>query len=179
MDSTLLLRKVSLFIFFLASLCFFRTESFTSKTCGTSTFLQTRLVRSSYSCESNFKNESKMRLNALFNFWNASDKNKKKKERQKNKLSEDIMKYAHDPILFEKAVMEQRKKILESENRTKSGTEQELKRKPYQSIEQWDEEAKIKSRDSSSWEERVQYEGQIHGDRFKQNEILRQNLKNF
>lgn len=48
----------------------------------------------------------------------------------------------------------------------------------YVRAEDWDAEEQRKSK-SGSWEERVQFDGQRHGNRFAQNEILRHNLKAF
>jgi len=49
-------------------------------------------------------------------------------------------------------------------------------KKGYVPIEKWDQERKQKL-DSMSWEERMQFDAQKYGNQFKQNEILRQNLK--
>jgi len=47
----------------------------------------------------------------------------------------------------------------------------------YVRAEDWEAEQEEKRKNGSlSWEERVQFEGQRSGDRFKQNEILRHNL---
>jgi hypothetical protein len=47
-------------------------------------------------------------------------------------------------------------------------------RKGYQRIEDWDAETK----QSSAWEEKVQFDGQRHGNRFAQNNILLKHLNN-
>jgi len=50
-------------------------------------------------------------------------------------------------------------------------------RKGYVPVEEWEAEQKRKGMAGElSWEERVQFDGQRSGDRFKQNEILRHNL---
>ena len=49
-------------------------------------------------------------------------------------------------------------------------------KKGYVRAEEWDAQTK---RADLSWEERVQFDGQRHGDRFMQNEILRKNLNYF
>lgn len=49
--------------------------------------------------------------------------------------------------------------------------------KKYVPIEEWEEERK--NGENMSWEERLQWESQRSGDQFRQNEILRQNLKQF
>merc|ERR1712232_690233 len=112
---------------------------------------------------------SNWRLYAFFNFqkWvGITVEDKKEESDETNALSEDILKYAHDPVLFEKAVMEQRKKQNEQQ------VEEDIApKKPYQRIEDWEAEKKQQMREGMSWEERVQYEGQRHGDQYKQNEI--------
>ena len=47
----------------------------------------------------------------------------------------------------------------------------------YQKIEDWDAERKEKG--ILSWEEKVQYDGQRHGNQFRQNDILTRNLHSF
>jgi hypothetical protein len=49
--------------------------------------------------------------------------------------------------------------------------------KKYVPIEEWEEQRK--NGENMSWEERLQWESQRGGDQFRQNEILRQNLKQF
>lgn len=50
----------------------------------------------------------------------------------------------------------------------------------YVRVEEWNEQQKQKQKCANlTWEERVQFEGQRQGDRFRQNEILRKNLKYF
>jgi hypothetical protein len=51
------------------------------------------------------------------------------------------------------------------------------KTKKYIPIEQWEEQRK--NGENMTWEERLQWESQRSGDQFRQNEILRQNLKQF
>jgi hypothetical protein len=63
-------------------------------------------------------------------------------------------------------------------NSTGSLSNQDAKKKGYVPIEQWDKEQKELLK-QMSWEQRVQYEGQRNGDQFRQNEILRKNLKTF
>lgn len=48
----------------------------------------------------------------------------------------------------------------------------------YVRAEVWEEQEREKAK-SLNWEERVQFDGQVHGNRFNQNEILRHNLKGF
>jgi hypothetical protein len=50
-------------------------------------------------------------------------------------------------------------------------------KKKYVPIEEWEEQRK--NGENMSWEERLQWESQRGGDQFRQNEILRQNLKQF
>jgi hypothetical protein len=50
----------------------------------------------------------------------------------------------------------------------------------YQRVEDWDREQRELAKEGAlSWEERVQFDGQRHGNRFQQNEILRHHLKTF
>lgn len=59
---------------------------------------------------------------------------------------------------------------------TSTSTDDTPKKSGYVRVEEWNERAK---RANLTWEERVQFEGQKHGDRFMQNEILRKNLNWF
>lgn len=47
----------------------------------------------------------------------------------------------------------------------------------YTRVEEWNEKKYKKT--NLTWEERVQWEGQQHGDKFMQNEILRKNINYF
>jgi hypothetical protein len=48
----------------------------------------------------------------------------------------------------------------------------------YQRAEDWDREQREQAK-GLSWEERVQFDGRRHGNRFQQNEILRHHLKTY
>ena len=89
---------------------------------------------------------------------------------------DDLLKAASDPEAFERYVLQQSKKAEPKE------VSEETK-KPvsnYKRIEEWDKEQRAKGKDKTlSWEERVQYDGQRHGNQFHQNEILRKNLNGF
>jgi len=55
--------------------------------------------------------------------------------------------------------------------------EKENPRPKYQRIEEWDAEQKQKAKSGTlSWEEKVQFDGQRHGNQYRQNEILRKHL---
>ena len=84
-----------------------------------------------------------------------------------------LQKAAKDPKLFEEYVLN--KKKVKEEPKIEEEKPASAK-KGYVPIEQWDEERK---KDSLQWEEKVQFEGQMYGNRFNQNEILRHNLKTF
>lgn len=113
---------------------------------------------------------------------------------------------ASDPAAFEKMVMDQQQQEKEDggsnndatasdddasgsprqDDRSppKDLTREEIdminKRKGYQRVEEWDAELRErKAKGELSWEERVQFDGQRHGNQFLQNEILRKNLKGF
>jgi hypothetical protein len=51
-------------------------------------------------------------------------------------------------------------------------------RRGYQRVEDWEQEQREQAK-SLSWEERVQFDGQRHGNRFQQNEILRRHIKTY
>ena len=55
----------------------------------------------------------------------------------------------------------------------------EKKKFVYQRAEDWDREIKNRDKGNMSWEERVQWEGQMNGNKFRQNEILRHHLNGF
>lgn len=56
-----------------------------------------------------------------------------------------------------------------------NGNADGIKKKGYQRIEEWDAEYK----ENMSKEQRMQWDAQRGGDRFRQNEILRHNLNSF
>jgi len=85
---------------------------------------------------------------------------------------EELMMAAKDPVTFEAYVLQKNKpKEKEPED-----APPKAKGKGYVPIEDWD---KNRSKDDLSWEERVQFEGRRNGDQYKQNEILRHNLKSW
>jgi hypothetical protein len=97
-----------------------------------------------------------------------------------------ILTAASDPQSFEKAVMKSQIPHVATNNTTDTTaiTAETTNRNTttgskYVRAEVWDEQEREKAKSSSNWEERVQYDGQIHGNRFNQNEILRHNLKGF
>ena len=85
-----------------------------------------------------------------------------------------------DPAAFEAYVLrkQQAKKKQEEEDATKlkKSKDEELVKKGYVPIEQWD---KDRMKDDLGWEEKVQFDGQRFGNKFQQNEILRKNLKSW
>jgi len=92
---------------------------------------------------------------------------------------------AKDPKRFEEFIATQSKMESDMKNnqeneqeRIKSNSTGPVSSKGYVPIEQWDKEQKELLKEMS-WEQRVQFEGQRNGDQFRQNEILRKNLKTF
>ena len=87
---------------------------------------------------------------------------------------------AQDPKSFEAYVLNKNKKEKEkikTQAQIQAVTNEEGgKKKGYVPIEQWNEN---RSKDNLSWEEKVQFEGQRLGNQFRQNEILRKNLKSW
>lgn len=65
---------------------------------------------------------------------------------------------------------------LTSEEASTSEEEAPPKVIKYVPIEQWDEE-RSKDADNMSWEEKVQFEGLKHGNRYRQNQILNHHLR--
>jgi hypothetical protein len=99
-----------------------------------------------------------------------------------------ILAAASDAKSFENAVMMQSDSVMIEDSFAKSsnGTSsleisipQAPKKGGYVRAEDWEAEERRKARNASSWEERVQFDGQQHGNRFSQNEILRHHLKGF
>jgi hypothetical protein len=95
---------------------------------------------------------------------------------------EELQKAARDPKAFEAYVL--KKNNLENAvDNTEEKSDDNVddsptlpKKKGYVPIEQWDADRK---KDSMSWEEKVQYDGQRFGNRVNQNEILRNNIHRF
>lgn len=77
---------------------------------------------------------------------------------------------AKDPKTFEEFIKNGRLDAKKKKKTPKPGA--------YQRIEEWDAEQERKRADMS-WEERVQFDGQRFGDKFKQNSILKRNLNGF
>jgi hypothetical protein len=94
-----------------------------------------------------------------------------------------LMNIASDAATFEKAVMESN--TTEETKREKHGRFQPgnhpheapktTKKGAYQRVEDWDRERK----ESMSWEEKVQFDGQRYGNQVKQDDILRHHLHTF
>eukprot|EP00591_Stephanopyxis_turris_P005399 CAMPEP_0195527808 /NCGR_PEP_ID=MMETSP0794_2-20130614/29736_1 /TAXON_ID=515487 /ORGANISM="Stephanopyxis turris, Strain CCMP 815" /LENGTH=117 /DNA_ID=CAMNT_0040658809 /DNA_START=291 /DNA_END=644 /DNA_ORIENTATION=+ len=90
--------------------------------------------------------------------------------RKRKNLPETILESSHDSESFEKLAMEQMKKGPINEI---SKPEEVVQSRGYQRIEEWDAENK----QNMTWEQRVQFDGQRHGDRVKQNTILQKFLR--
>lgn len=86
---------------------------------------------------------------------------------------ERLTQAAADPQSFEQLALQK------EEEETTAADDQPKQERNYVPVEEWDAAQKNSTIGSMSWEERVQFEGQRHGNRFRQNEILRQNLKGF
>lgn len=80
---------------------------------------------------------------------------------------------ASSPVV---ATTQQSMALFASHNTTDSASEEQAashqEKKGYVRVEEWDAQQKA----SLQWDEKVQFDGQCHGDRWQQNEILRQNL---
>ncbi|KAL7481284.1 hypothetical protein ACHAW6_006968 [Cyclotella cf. meneghiniana] len=89
-----------------------------------------------------------------------------------------LQRASKDPDAFEKFIEESmaKKKIAASRGAgDENGRSPDKKRGKYQPIEEWDAQRK----ESMSAEERLQWECQRNGNRFRQNEILNHHLKSF
>lgn len=58
---------------------------------------------------------------------------------------------------------------------TPTEIDQTKKQRGYQRVEDWEAD-QLKEQKKLSWEERVMYDGQQHGNKLEQNDILRKNL---
>lgn len=95
-----------------------------------------------------------------------------------------IVAAASNPQSFENAVLKpQNHKTIAahpiSNSTETSGTTNSTGGSKYVRAEVWEEQERERAKSSSNWEERVQFDGQVHGNRFNQNEILRHHLKGF
>jgi hypothetical protein len=99
-----------------------------------------------------------------------------------------ILAVASDAKTFENAVIRQPNTamIQDSTSSFSSNTSsseisssQVPKKGGYVRAEDWEAEERRKAKNASSWEDWVQFDGQMHGNRFSQNEILRHHLKGF
>mmetsp|Transcript_23380 Transcript_23380/g.28723 ORF Transcript_23380/g.28723 Transcript_23380/m.28723 type:complete len:194 (+) Transcript_23380:144-725(+) len=97
---------------------------------------------------------------------------------------EELLRAARDPKSFEDYVSKQQQlkniktqdTTVSTQNKQEDEGQSVRKKKGYVPIEEWDEE---RSKDSMSWENKVQFDGQRFGNQFQQNEILRKNLKSW
>jgi hypothetical protein len=95
-----------------------------------------------------------------------------------------VMSVASDATTFENAVME-RSTVEQEPKHTPHGRFQpgnhphndppSKTKKAYQRVEEWDKEQK----ESLTWEEKVQFDGQRYGNKVNQNDILRHHLHTF
>lgn len=99
-------------------------------------------------------------------------------------LPDDMIRASHDSATFAELVSSRGSVSINNKrkhnNDTEAGHEQQGQEQPkkkqkYQRIEEWDEEQKKKM--STSWEEWAQFDGLNGGDRFRQNELLRRQLR--
>ena len=96
-----------------------------------------------------------------------------------------ILAVAADAKSFENAVIRPPNVMIQDAPSTVNstlpihGSPVQPKKGGYVRAEEWEAEEQRKAKNASSWEERVQFDGQRHGDRFSQNEILRHHLKGF
>merc|ERR1712232_115535 len=81
------------------------------------------------------------------------------------KSSRSIINAAESKRIFEKMNAEKENKTI-------------VPRSSYKRAELWEQEMKDQS-GTMTWEEKVQFEGQMHGNKFRQNEILRKHLGSF
>jgi len=96
---------------------------------------------------------------------------------------------ASDPVAFERMALGKDEPPSSSSSSTDDNkndendnddAEAQPKKTGYVSAEEWEAQEKLrKQRGEFTWEEKVQFEGQRMGNQFKQNEILRKNLKGF
>eukprot|EP01083_Nonionella_stella_P215775 776283_1 len=100
---------------------------------------------------------------------------------------EELQKAARDPKTFEAYVLKKNSPNANEKAEEQSNTIRDVdvddspsptlpNKKGYVPIEQWDAD---RSKDSMSWEEKVQFDGQRFGNRVNQNEILRNNINRF
>lgn len=80
---------------------------------------------------------------------------------------------------FIQRITSQSKALLEESSQLEQQEEEEPKKPKgtYQRIEEWDAERKAKG--ELSWEEKVMFDGQKHGNQVRQNDILLKNLNSF
>lgn len=94
---------------------------------------------------------------------------------------------AADPDAFERLALQQSEESSTSSTSTSSvsttpddDTIPTSTQGKYVRVEEWEKEQQRKRRNGQlSWEERVAFDGQRHGNRFRQNEILRNHLSAF
>ena len=96
-----------------------------------------------------------------------------------------IVATASSPQSFENAVLNEKMprddNVTNVTNHNGDGTTttQNTTKSKYVRAEEWEEQEREKAKSSPNWEERVQFDGQVNGNRFNQNEILRHHLKGF
>uniref|UniRef100_A0A7S3VGV0 Uncharacterized protein n=1 Tax=Chaetoceros debilis TaxID=122233 RepID=A0A7S3VGV0_9STRA len=94
---------------------------------------------------------------------------------------EELQKAARDPKAFEAYVLKKNSPNANAAEEQSNKNVDDIpstspNKKGYVPIEQWDAD---RSKDSLSWEEKVQFDGQRFGNRVNQNEILRNNINRF
>ena len=107
--------------------------------------------------------------------------NKEEPKNDNDEYFKRLVEASRDPVAFEKFVMAKGDQGNEPSKPSASFSEQTKETaaapsKGYQRIEEWDAQ---RTKNGTSWEERVQFDGQRYGNQFQQNEILRKNLKVF
>ncbi len=90
-----------------------------------------------------------------------------------------IVATASSPQSFENAVLNANVTNVTNHDGNGTTTTQNTTKSKYVRAEVWEQQEREKAKSTSNWEERVQFDGQVNGNRFNQNEILRHNLKGF
>ena len=80
------------------------------------------------------------------------------------------------PPFLQQMASRSTEELVRQNSTTASASANKPPKSAYVPIEQWNAE---KKKANLTWEERVQFDGQVHGNKFKQNEILRKNLNYF
>jgi hypothetical protein len=116
-------------------------------------------------------------------FW------KKRPGESERSFFQRVQQAASDPVTFERVVMGQEQELMQQQrqerpaftgdksNTADAAASADTTSKGYQRVEEWEAAQCKEQKQGNNWHSTVQFDGLRHGNRLRQDDILRRNLK--